>query len=70
MGEDGATGRNVITKSFDGRVVEERFHGRPGIELRGMSVSVYDGHRDRWFQTSVDDEGNYFALEGAMGEAR
>ena len=31
-----------------------------------MSVSVYDAHRDRWLQTWVDDEGNYFALEGAM----
>ena len=29
-GEEGATGRNVIAKSFDGRVVEERFDGRPG----------------------------------------
>lgn len=65
-GEKGATGRNVIAKSFDGRVVEERFDGRPGVEFQGMSVSVYDAHRDRWLQTWVDDEGNYFALEGAM----
>ena len=65
-GEEGATGRNVIAKSFEGRVVEERFDGRPGVEFRGMSVNVYDAPRDRWLQTWVDDEGNYFALEGAM----
>jgi hypothetical protein len=65
-GEDGATGRNVITRTFDGRVVQERFDGRPGAELQGMSVSVYDAPRDRWLQTWVDDQGNYFALEGAM----
>ena len=34
-GEEGATGRNVIARSFDGRVVEERFDGRPGVEFRG-----------------------------------
>jgi hypothetical protein len=65
-GDEGARGRNVITKSFDGRVVEERFDGRPGVELQGMSVNVYDAPRDRWLQTWVDDQGNYFALEGAM----
>ena len=59
-------GRNAITTSFDGRVVHERFDGRPGVELRGMSVSVFDEHRDRWLQTWVDDAGNYFALEGRL----
>ena len=63
---DGGRGRNVITKSHGGRVVEERFDGRPGTELQGMSVNVFDPHRDRWLQTWVDDAGNYFALEGGM----
>jgi len=67
-GEDGAEGRNVITKTYDGRVVEERFDGRPGVEFQGMSVNVYDAPRERWLQTWVDDAGNYFALEGAMRE--
>src|SRR5262245_41907790 len=49
------TGRNVITRSFGGRVVEERFDGRPGIDLLGMSVSVFDEHRELWRQTWVDD---------------
>jgi hypothetical protein len=59
-------GRNVITRSHDGHVVEERFDGRPGVELRGTSVNVFDEHRDRWLQTWVDDAGNYFALEGGI----
>jgi hypothetical protein len=63
-GED--RGRNVIARSFGGRVVEERFDGRPGVELRGMSVSVFDEHRGLWRQTWVDDAGNYFALEGNL----
>jgi hypothetical protein len=65
-GEDGAHGRNVITKAYDGKVVEERFDGRPGAEFQGMSVNVYDEPRERWLQTWVGDAGNYFALEGAM----
>jgi hypothetical protein len=61
---DRETGRNVVTRSFGGRVVEEQFDGRPGVELLGMSVSVFDPHRELWRQTWVDDSGNYFALEG------
>jgi hypothetical protein len=57
-------GRNVITRSFGGRVIQEDFDGRPGIELVGMSMTVFDEHRELWRQTWVDDDGNYFALEG------
>lgn len=57
-------GRNVVTRTFGGHVLEERFDGRPGIELQGTSVSVFDEHRGLWRQTWVDDTGNYFALEG------
>ena len=60
------TGRNVITRAFGGRVIEERFDGRPGVDLLGMSVSVFDPHRELWRQTWVDDSGNYFALEGNL----
>jgi hypothetical protein len=59
------SGRNVITRGFGGHVVEERFDGRPGVDLVGTSVSVFDPHRDVWRQTWVDDAGNYFALAGA-----
>ena len=59
-------GRNVISRAFGGRVVEEQFDGRPGVDLRGMSVSVFDQHHGVWRQTWVDDSGNYFALEGGL----
>jgi hypothetical protein len=64
--EGRAAGRNSIVKEYGGNVVYERFDGRPGIDLVGMSVSVYREAVDRWFQTWVDDSGNYFALRGGM----
>jgi hypothetical protein len=57
-------GHNVVTRTFGGYVVEERFDGRPGIDMTGMSVSVFDDRRGLWRQTWVDDSGTYFALEG------
>jgi len=59
-------GRNSIAREYGGNVVYERFDGRPGIDLVGMSVSVYREAVDRWFQTWVDNSGNYFALQGGM----
>ncbi len=64
--EGRAQGRNSIAREYGGNVVYERFDGRPGIDLVGMSVSVYREAVDRWFQTWVDDSGNYFALQGGM----
>ena len=64
--EGRARGRNSITKEYGGNVIYERFDGRPGIDLVGMSVSVYRPDADRWHQTWVDDAGNYFALEGGV----
>jgi hypothetical protein len=63
-GDDGAHGTNSISKEYDGRVVYERFDGRPGADFTGMSVSVYDEQEDCWRQTWVDDAGNYFHLVG------
>ena len=63
-GEDGAHGTNTITKEYGGRVVYERFDGRPGAEFTGMSVSVYDEGDDCWYQTWVDDAGSHFELTG------
>ena len=59
-------GWNVVTRSFGGRVIQEDFDGRPGTELVGMSMTVFDEHRELWRQTWVDDNGNYFALEGNL----
>ena len=63
-GEDSAHGSNTITKEYGGKVVYERFDGRPGADFTGMSVSVYDERDDTWYQTWVDDAGNHFELTG------
>ena len=61
---EGGEGTNTITREFDGKVVVERFEGRPSMELTGYSVSVFDAEADLWRQTWVDDQGSYFALTG------
>ncbi len=61
---EGGEGTNTITRELDGKVVVERFEGRPAMELTGLSVSVFDAAADLWRQTWVDDQGSYFALTG------
>jgi hypothetical protein len=61
---EGGLGSNVVTAELDGAVILERFDGRPGTELRGLSVSVYDADADRWRQTWVDSQGGYIDLAG------
>jgi hypothetical protein len=63
---EGGRGRNTVTSELGGCVVYERFDGRPGVDLAGWSVSVHDEVEGVWRQTWVDDDGNYFALEGGM----
>jgi hypothetical protein len=64
---DGARGTNTVKHLFDGRVILEQFDGRPGIDLRGTSVSVYD-KSSRRRQTWVDSERNYLLFEGAFAD--
>ena len=60
-----ARGSNRIDRdAYGGCVVTERFDGRPGLALEGMSVSVYDVAADTWRQTWVDNQGGYIALTG------
>src|SRR5688500_6149283 len=56
-------GKNVIKRSFDGKVIEEQF-SMDGF--RGMSVSVYDPRAKLWRQTWVDNSGGYIALTGTF----
>jgi len=65
---DGGEGTNTLTREFDGKVIVERFEGRPSMELTGFSVSVFDAGADLWRQTWVDDQGGYFALTGGVEE--
>ncbi len=61
---EGGEGTNTLTREFGGKVIVERFEGRPSMELTGFSVSVFDADADLWRQTWVDDQGGYFALRG------
>jgi hypothetical protein len=60
----GGQGTNVVTSELDGTVILERFDGRPGTELRGISVSVHDGND--WRQTWVDSQHGYLDFRGGM----
>ena len=63
---DGGEGTNSLTREFGGKVIVERFEGRPSMDLTGFSVSVFDADSDLWRQTWVDDQGGYFALTGGV----
>ena len=61
---DGGRGTNVVTSELDGAVILERFDGRPGTDLQGISVSVHDG--ESWRQTWVDSQHGYLDFRGGM----
>jgi hypothetical protein len=65
---EGGRGSNTVTSELDGSVVLERFDGRPGTTLRGLSVSVFDRERDCWRQTWVDSHGGYLDFTGGVGD--
>lgn len=59
-------GRNVISKVLSERVILEEFDGRPGADLRGMSVSTISAETGLWHQTWVDDSGGYLDFRGGL----
>lgn len=62
--EKDGTGTNSITSMYDGCVIQEQFDGQPRMDLKGMSLSLYDPKLGRWKQTWVDNGGSYFDLLG------
>lgn len=63
-GEKGR-GRNVISRSLDNCVIEERFTVLGGERpFAGMSVSTYDAKAGNWRQTWVDNSGGYLPFTG------
>jgi hypothetical protein len=60
---DGTTGigKNVVTRTLGGCVIEENFTG-PG--LTGRSHSIYHKHSKKWRQVWVDNQGGFFDLVG------
>jgi hypothetical protein len=57
-------GTNSIKRILDGCVVEESFSGEDSMNLRGTSVSTFDGNAGAWKQTWVDNEGGYLDFVG------
>lgn len=62
---EGGRGTNTVTAELDGAVVLERFES---VQLRGMSVSVYDADADLWRQTWVDSQRGYLELAGGFAD--
>jgi hypothetical protein len=61
---EGGQGTNTVTAELGGTVIMERFDGRPGTPLQGISVSVYDATESIWRQAWVDSTGGYLDFTG------
>lgn len=61
---EGGRGSNTVTAELGGAVIMERFDGRPGSPLQGISVSVYDAAESIWRQAWVDSTGSYLDFTG------
>ena len=59
---------DLVIALDDGSVILERFDGRPGTTLRGLSVSVFDRELECWRQTWVDSHGGYLDFTGGVGD--
>jgi len=58
-------GTNIITKTFDGCVIEENFSTEDKT-FTGRSLSMYNPAKKIWQQTWVDNNGSYMAFTGSM----
>ena len=67
---DSARGRNVITRTHDGCVVEEHFDGLTSSPLRGHSVSMWDRATGTWRQVWVDNQGAWLDFTGGPAGER
>ena len=68
-GENGE-GVNKITSELDGCVIQEQFGGRPSMDLKGISISLYDAKLGKWKQTWMDNNGGYFDLLGEFEDSK
>ncbi|HEY4347803.1 MAG TPA: hypothetical protein VGM80_09450 [Gaiellaceae bacterium] len=65
---DGGEGSNTIVAELDGMVILERFDGRPGTPLLGLSLSVYDDAAAVWRQAWADSSGTYLDFVGTFAD--
>ena len=59
-------GTNTITKSLDGKVLQEHFRITKGKNagFKGTSISVYQPRYNRWKQAWADNQGGYYDFTG------
>lgn len=67
---DGGRCSNRVEAALGGCVILESFEGRPGLDLQGMSMSLYDVTIGKWRQTWADSWGNWFDLVGEFRDGR
>ena len=61
--------RNRISKTLDGKVIEENFEqdaGDPPPILRGHSISVLQQSSGIWQQAWADNQGGYFSFSASV----
>ena len=68
---DGTTAkaRNRISKTLDGKVIEENFEQDPADPpplLRGRSISVLQQNSGIWQQAWADNQGGYFSFSASV----
>ncbi|MEE3336436.1 MAG: hypothetical protein VX255_08585 [Candidatus Latescibacterota bacterium] len=66
----GGQGTNTVSSDLRSCVIVERFDGRPGTPLVGMSVSTFDVRAQQWKQTWVDNQGGYLDFTGGWQDDR
>jgi len=62
--DDSKAGTNTVSRQLSGNVIEEKFDASDALGFSGVSHSVYSEVKQKWLQTWVDSEGNYWAFEG------
>lgn len=66
--DHGGCGYNKVQAKWHGRVIEENFHEIAPMNLEAMSLSVYKPDTGYWYQTWVDNQGNYLDFIGQFKE--
>lgn len=61
-------GTNLITREFDGCVVQEHWVGARG--MRGGSFNIYSAGTKTWHQSWVDSNGTLLLLEGEFKDGK
>lgn len=59
---------NSIAREYGDNVIVERFRLLSPQVWTGMSVSVFTEYHQSWYQTWVDQDANYWHLEGRLVE--